>query len=44
MRLQACRTFDGYVEGYLLEVDGEEVAVGTLLGDALGLPDSADGD
>ena len=34
-------TFDGYAEGELLDIDSEEVADGELLGNALGLFDSA---
>ena len=44
LRVQTRHTFEGYVEGDLLEVDGEDVAVGTLLGDMLTLLDSANGD
>ncbi len=38
----ACKlTFEGGAEGILLDVEGEEVAVGEVLGKVLGLFDAA---
>ena len=37
-------TFEGYAEGHLLDLEGEEEADGEVLGNALGLVDSANGD
>ena len=37
-------TLDGDDEGPALELDGEELAIGELLGDSLGLFDLANGD
>ena len=44
MRVQEWCTFEGCAEGGWLEVDGEEVAVGTLLGGVMGIVGFDNGD